>query len=217
MAEQVKFAVERREMLGKKVRQLRRQGILPGHIFGHNRESIAIQFDAKEFSRFLKAHGPTTLLSLSVGTGAAETAVVRHVQHDPRTYDIQHVDFQHVEMSEPMRAAIPIRLEGESSAVKNFEGVLLQLLESLEVEALPGNLPEAVTLDIGDMNEMKDTRYVRDLRVPNNVTILTGADEPVVKIEPPRIAVEEAAPTAAETPAAPEAEAPAAGEAGTEG
>ena len=221
MPEQVKFAVAPREITGKKVRQLRRRGILPGNIFGHGRESRPIQFDAHEFSKFLKGHGPTTLLSLTLDSGAAETAVVRHVQHDPRTNAIQHVDFMHIEMSEPIKVAIPIRLTGESPAVKNFDGVMLQLLETLEVESLPANLPNAVALDISDMAEMKETRYVRDLRVPPSVTVLTDADEPVVKIEPPRIVVEEVAPAAAaaaEAPAAaPAGEAATAPEAGTEG
>lgn len=219
MPEQVKFAVQPREVTGKKVRQLRRRGILPGNIFGHNRESQAIQFDALEFSRFLKAHRGTTLLALTVDSGTAETAVVRHVERDPRTNSIQHVDFMHIEMSEPIKVAIPIHLEGVSPAVKNYDGVLLQLLEAIEVEALPANLPDAVTLDISDMAELKETRYVHHLRVPANVTVLTGSDEPVVKIEPPRIIVEEAAPVAAEAPAEPTGEAPAgeAGEAGGEG
>lgn len=219
MPEQVKFAVQPREMTGKKVRQLRRQGIIPGNIFGHDRASKAIQFDAHEFSRFLKDHGPTTLLALTLDSGAAETAVVRHVQHDPRTNAIQHVDFMHIEMSEPIKVAIPIHLTGESPAVKNYDGVLLQLLETLEVEALPGDLPEAFTLDVSDMAEMKDTRYVHDLRVPPNVTVLTSTDEPVAKVEPPRIVVEEVtpAPAAAEAPAAEATPAGEAGEAGTEG
>ncbi|HLZ21821.1 MAG TPA: 50S ribosomal protein L25 [Ktedonobacterales bacterium] len=200
MPEHVKFVVERREITGKKVRQLRSQGILPGNIFGHDRASKAIQLDAAEFRRFLKLHGPTTLLALTLGSEPAETAVVRHVQHDPRTNAIQHVDFMHVEMSEPMKAAIPIRLEGVSPAIKNFDGVLLQLLETLDVEALPANLPEAVVLDISDMEDLKETRYVRDLRVPSNVTVLSDRDEPVVKIEPPRLVVEEVAPAAAAEP-----------------
>ncbi|HLJ81491.1 MAG TPA: 50S ribosomal protein L25 [Ktedonobacterales bacterium] len=217
MPEQVKFAVQPREMTGKKVRQLRRRGILPGNIFGHNRESKAIQFDALEFSRFLKTHAGTTLLALTLDSGAAETAVVRHVERDPRTNVIQHVDFMHIEMSEPIKVAIPIHLEGVSPAVKNYDGMLLQLLETLEVEALPANLPEAVALDISDMTELKETRYVHHLRVPANVTVLTGTDEPVVKIEPPRIIVEEAVPAAAEAPALAAEEAPASAEAGEAG
>lgn len=222
MPQQVAFSVERRDVIGKKVRRLRLQGLIPGNIYGHNRESIPVQLSAHDFSRFIRAHAATTLLSLQLDSGPAEAAVVRHVQREPRTHAIQHVDFMHVEMSEPIKVRVPIRFEGESSAVKNFDGVLLQLLEALEVEALPADLPEAVTLDIGDMTEIKDTRYVRDLRVPANVTVLAAADEPVAKIEPPRIAVEEVAPapeaaTAPEAEAAPVPETTPAEESGTEG
>lgn len=210
MPEQVKLSVERREILGKRVRRLRRQGILPGNIFGHQRESVPIQLNAQEFSRFLKTHAPTTLLSLKLGRSAAQTAVVAHVQHDPVTSAIQHVDFMHVELSKPMKARIPIRLVGQSSAVKNLNGVALQLLETLEVEALPASLPEAITLDISDMTGLNDMHYARDLPVPPDVQVLTDPDEPVMKIEPPTVAVEEAPLVAAEE------EEPTA-EAGTEG
>lgn len=219
MPQQVAFSVERRDVTGKKVRRLRLQGMIPGNIYGHNRESIPIQLSAHDFSRFIRTHPATTLLSLQLDSGPAEPAVVRHVQREPRTNAIQHVDFMHVEMSEPIKVRVPIHFEGESPAVKNLDGVLLQLLESLEVEALPGDLPEAVMLDIRDMTEMKDTRYVRDLRVPANVTVLADADEPVAKIEPPRIAIEEAAPTPEVAPAPEAAPAPKTTpeEAGTEG
>lgn len=220
MPQQAAFAVERRDVIGKKVSRLRRSGIIPGNIYGHNRESIPIQFNAHDFKRFLHTHAATTLLALQLDSGSPETAIIRHVQRDPRTNDIQHVDFFHLEMSEPIKLRVPIRIEGEAPAVKQFDGVLLQLLEYLEVEALPADLPEAVSVDITSMADLKDTRFVRDLRVPANVTVLTDADEAIVKIEPPRIAVEEAAPAAApekaaaEEAATPEAATP---EAGTEG
>jgi large subunit ribosomal protein L25 len=212
MPDQVNFTAQRRELRGKKVRFLRRQGLLPANIYGRERESVPIQINGHDFGRFLATHPAATLLRLSLGDGQSDTVVVRHVQHRPSTGAIQHVDFMHVELTEPIRVRIPIRLEGEAPAVKTADGVLLQLLETLEVEALPGDLPPGLVLSVSDMATLKDVHYVRDLQVPPGVKVLTASDEPVVKIEPPRIAVEvaEVAPAqppeegeAAETPEAP--------------
>lgn len=208
MPDRVSFAVQPREIMKKKVGRLRRQGIIPGNIYGRNRTSVPIQMDAHDFERLLATHAPTTLLRLTVG-GKGETAVVRHVQHNPRNGAIEHVDFLHVEMSEPLRVRIPVRLEGSAPALKITDGIMLQMLDTVEVEALPGNLPDAIGLDVSDMETLKATHYVRDLKVPPRVTVLTDPEEPVAKIEPPRVVVEEVAPVAAaapaeEVPAAPE-------------
>lgn len=217
MPQQVDFAVERREVLGKKVRRLRSQGIIPGNIFGGDKASMPIQFDGHTFERFLATHGATTVLALRIAGGPAETTVVRHVQHEPVTGKIEHVDFQLIEMSQPMKARVPIRLRGEAPAVKIFDGVLLHLLDTVEVEALPANLPDAVEADISGLEELKSMLHVRDLAIPQGVTVLTDADETIVKVEPPRVVVEEIPEAVAPAPtgeqeAVPAAEAPAAEE-----
>jgi len=128
------------------------------------------------------------------------------VQHEPVTGGIQHVDFMRVEMSKPIRARVPVRVVGQAPAEKLVDGLPLQLLESVEVEALPGDLPVALDVDISDMTELNATHSVSDLRVPRGVKVLTDTDEPVIKIEPPRIAVEEVAPAASEEETAERAE-----------
>lgn len=207
MPEQVTFAAQRRNIMGKAVRRLRREGLIPANVYGHNRESIPIQINALDFGRFLKTHGPTTILRLNLGDGAAgEMAVVRHVQHEPRTSDIQHVDFMHVEMTEPIHARIPIHIEGEAPAVKLTDGILLHLAEAVDVEALPTALPDAVTLDVSGLQAINDSLHVSDLHIPSGVKVLTDAAEPVVKIERPRVNVEglEPGPEAVPTEGAPE-------------
>lgn len=200
MPNQVPFTAQRRDVMKKKVSRLRRQGIIPGNIYGHNRTSVPVQLDAHDFERFLATHSATTVLSLTLD-GTSETAVVRHVQHNPRNGTIQHVDFLHIEMSEPIRVRVPIHLEGDAPALKLTDGMMLQMLDTVEVESLPGELPDAIILDVTDMDDLNATHYVRDLKVPSRVTLLTDPDEPVAKIEPPRIQVEETTPAAPEAPA----------------
>lgn len=205
MPDQVTFPARKRDVMGKAVKRLRRQGLIPGNIYGHGRASVPIQLDAHEFELFLHRHAATTLLRLSLdGGGAPETALVRHVQHEPRTGAIQHVDFLHVELSEPIRARVPLRLEGESPAVRAGDGVLLHLMDAIEVEALPTNLPSALTLDVSGLAEVKAALHVRDITLPRGVKLLTDPDELVVKIDPARVIAEEpaAAEAAEEIPAA---------------
>jgi large subunit ribosomal protein L25 len=210
MAEQVTFAAQRRTAFGKAASKLRRQGIVPANIIGRGRDSVAIQLNAHDFERFLAKHSPTTVLQLTLDGGkAGENVVVQHVQHEPVSRAIQHVDFLHVDMRRLMRARVPIHLVGEAPGVKLYDGIVLTLLDHIDVEALPADLSEVVSLDIGNLVDLKSTLYVRDVVTPASIKVLTDPDEPVVKLEPPRIAAEEvpaAAPeAAAQTEGAPAA------------
>ncbi|MBF6590582.1 MAG: 50S ribosomal protein L25 [Ktedonobacterales bacterium] len=203
MSEQVTLTVQKRTMTGKAVRQLRRQGMLPANVYGGHRPSIAIQIDARELTRILKAHGPTTLFRLA---GAAdrgdETVMIRHVQRGATSGAIQHIDFMHVEMSEVLRARIRIHVAGESPAVKLHGGILIHSLDTLEVEALPDELPETIQVDISELTELNSSIFVRDLQLPDSVKLLTNLDEPVITVSAPRSAPAEAAATETAAPLA---------------
>lgn len=202
MPEQARLRTAKRTVFGKHVKTLRSQGLLPGNVYGRDTSSLAIQLDAHEFEQFLTHHHNTAMMRLDFGKGTpAETAIVRHVERAPVTGKILHVDFMRIVMSQPIKARIHIELTGEAPAVKTFGGMLLHQLDSIEVEALPGELPESVKLDVSQLTELKSTLHVSDLQLPPSVRILTDADEPVAKIEPPRTLVEEV-PAAAEEPVA---------------
>ncbi len=167
MTQRAVLQVARRELLGKAVKALRHDGILPGNLYGKGKPSQPVQLDAREFGKFIVSHGPATLIELHIdGDKRGETVMIQQVQREAVSHSVQHVDFLSMQMSKPFRLHVPIRLEGEAPAVKRDNGVLLHVLESVEVEALPANLPESLTLEIGDMDELKSTRHVRDLRVP---------------------------------------------------
>ena len=209
MPERATLQAQKRTVLGKKVRQLRREGVLPGNVFGNQQHpSIAIQVDALEFAHMLKSHGRTTIYRLVIGPdGGEETVLVRHIEREPVSGAIQHIDFMHVEMNQPLRVRVPIHLTGVAPAIKEFDGILLHQLDSIEIEALPANLPDALTLDVSGMTELNTPLYVRDVAVPTDVTVLTPEDEAVATVTPPRVvAAEEEAPEAA---AATEEQAPA--------
>jgi large subunit ribosomal protein L25 len=198
MAEQAKLQVQMRTVLGKAVKQLRRQGVIPANLTGRHSEPVAIQVDRTALERFMKAHGRTTLIGMAISGAAEQTAMIAHVQREPVSGKIQHVDFLQVEMNQPMKVRVPIHVEGEAPAVKNGDGILLHLRNDIEVEALPSNLPEALTIDVSALEKVDDAVYVRDLKVPPRVQLVhMSPDEPLIKVAVTRAAIEEAAGEAA--------------------
>jgi large subunit ribosomal protein L25 len=220
MPEKVTIQAQPRTITGKAVKRLRKQGIIPAHVYGHGRDSAAIQLDGHAFEHFLATHRGMTLLGLNLGDGQGEdTVVIAHVQHEPATHTIQHVDFLHVELSQAIRARVPIHLQGDAPALKISGALMLHLLDAVEVEARPADIPEALQLDVSDMEELKTAKRVSDLIVPPRVKVLTDAEEPVLKVEPSKLTLELEAAASAEAEAAPEAaaaETPAAEETPTE-
>jgi large subunit ribosomal protein L25 len=194
MAEQVVLQAEKRTVTGKAVRNLRRAGTLPANLTGRKQEAEAIQVNGHEFERLLKAHGPTTIIKLAIAPSRqTQNAVVGRVSRDPITGAIEHIDFRHVEMNVAMRARVPLHVVGESPAVKAREGILLHLLNDLEVEALPADLPEAIEVDVSSLDAVDAAVHVKDLPLPGKVKAITDAEEPVIKVTQTRAAIEEAA------------------------
>lgn len=204
-----RLRVEPRAVLGKKVRQLRRKGVLPAVIFGHG-DSIPIQLDAHEFELGYRRWGRTTLITLT-GVDGDIPALVQTVERDRRTGRLVHADFFRVSLTERVRAAVPLHFVGEPPAVKNLGGVLLHAMDEVRVEALPQDIPRRIDVDLSGLETMDDAVHVRDLIVDTaQIKLLDDVDELVVKVVPPR-AVEEVAPKPApEVVVAPEGEAPAA-------
>lgn len=180
------LSAEPRSIVGKKVRFLRRQGIVPGNIYGHA-ASTAIQIPARDVEHTIHRAGRTQLVSLAVKGSEPTTVLVKGWQRHPYKGNLLHVDFYRVLMTETLRMDVPIRLSGEAPAVKLTGGTPFQPLSSLSVECLPGDIPEAIEVDISNLEEVDASIYVRDLAAPSGVTILTDGDEMVVKIMAPTV------------------------------
>jgi len=180
---QTELLVTTREILGKKVRFLRRQGITPVHLFGHNVESVALQCDTAQLKRVLAQTGRTRLISLKVDEAKKpRNVVVREVQREPRTSELLHVDFYQVSMAEKIRVEVPIVSIGEAPALKLKENFLLQELNSLSVECLPGEIPNRVDIDLTSLTEVGQAIHVRDITLDKEGTILNNPEQLVVKI-----------------------------------
>jgi len=168
-----------RTVTGRHVRALRRSGQLPRVIYGHNVEPVIISMDAREASRVLGRLSSSSLITIDVD-GKEYPSLVREKQINYVKRNLIHVDFQVVSLTEKIRANVGILLTGASLAVKDFNAMLINGLTELEVEAFPQDLPERVVVDIAALLKIGDAIHVKDIVLPENVTVMSSPDEMVV-------------------------------------
>lgn len=182
--DQIELTLEKRDVTGKKVKQLRVQGIVPAVVYGHHFDPLTVQVEEKALRQAVREAGTSRLIDLKIpGFMSTEKALIRDLLRDPISRDILHVDFYRVSMTERITAEIPIAFVGESPALGNSMFMLYYGLESVQVECLPGDLPESIEADLSALRDAGDAMYVRDLAVPDKVTILTDPEELVVRVE----------------------------------
>jgi len=181
--ERVELKAEKRTVLGKKVKRLRREGIVPAVLYGHEVESVPLQVEERELRRILSQAGEHHLIELKIGRSRKPQMVLaRDVQWDVITRRPLHVDFYAVVMTEKITTALPVVLVGEAPATARGDVVLVQNLDEVEIECLPSDLIEAIEVDVSGLEEVDQAIYVKDLRVPPTVEILTDPDEIVAKV-----------------------------------
>jgi large subunit ribosomal protein L25 len=196
------LAAEPREVLGKKVAALRREGRLPGVVFGHGVTSENVSLDAHEFELLRRKAGQNALIDLSVHGKKARPVLVHGVQVHPVNRRPLHVDLFLVRMTEELTVEVPLVAHGTSLAVVNENGTLLHPIESVRVKALPDHLPQSIEYSIDSLVDFDAVIKVSDLAIPDDVTLLTDPEEVVAKVLQPRLQVEEAALEAEEAEAA---------------
>ena len=181
------LSLSRRTVTGKKVKRLRKQGILPVHMYGNGIDSQSLQAEAGELRRILPRVGTNIPVSVAVdGSDDENICFVREVQRHPVTEDLLHVDFIRVDITQTISAEVPITLIGHAPATQQG-GTLLQPLTSLLVEALPMNIPASVEADVSGLDDFEKSIVVSDINVADNVTVLTDSDEFVARVTPPRV------------------------------
>ena len=199
-ATRTELSVGPREVLGKKVKQLRRQGLTPANIYGHRVQSTAIQVSTDGLRHVLRTAGRNDIVYLQLDGEEARPTFIRTVQRNPVTDAILHVDFYQISLKEKVRLEVRLYLVGEAPAVELYGGTLLHSLDEIAVEGLPTDIPSRIELDVSGLTEIGDSLHVRDLPIPPNVTVLTDPDLVVASVAAPAKAeVEEVA--AEEVPA----------------
>ncbi|HSL97553.1 MAG TPA: 50S ribosomal protein L25 [Candidatus Deferrimicrobiaceae bacterium] len=186
------LAAEPREVTGKKVARLRRDGRLPAVVYGRDVESSSVSLDAREFEALRKQAGPNTLIDLQVDGGKPSPVLVQDVQLHRVTRRPLHVDLYVVRMTDELTVDVPLVAEGLSEAVTVHGGTLLHVTESVRVRALPDKLPQSIHYSIDSLLTFDDAVHVSDLAIPPDATLLTDPGEIVAKVLPPRVEIEEA-------------------------
>ncbi len=190
------LTAHRRELTGKHVAKLRREGILPAVVYGHGEPSQPIQIDEKAFDTLRRSAGRHALIDLKIDGGRTHPAVIHGIQEHPVKRRPLHVDFYLVKMTEEMTMDVPLEPVGSSVAVEKHGGTLLQTLDHVRLRALPGDMPQTLEFDISVLDSFDAAIHVRDLPLPPKVTLLSDPDEPVAHVQPSRAEVEREAVTA---------------------
>lgn len=180
-----------RSVTGKKVKELRKSGQVPVHLYGRGIESQALQAEAHVLRRVLPQVGTNIPLSLELDAEGENICFVREIQRHPVTEEVLHVDFLRVDVSRAIQAEVPIALTGTSPAVRELGGTLLQPLLSLLVEALPMDVPASLQVDVSQLDDFEKGIFVRDIELGPTVTLVSDPDEMVARVSPPRLEVED--------------------------
>jgi len=201
----IKLALDPREVLGKKVKQLRKSGTIPVHLYGPGLESRPLQCDQSLLIRALSQAGGTTPINISVpGESGEQLTFAREIQWDPLRGNILHVDFLAVQANQPVSAQVPLSLVGDSPGAREAGGTVVQQLREVTVAALPLEIPSIIEVDLAQLTDPNGTIRAGDLDLGANVSLMTDSDDVIARIEVLR-EVEGAVPGEAQEPTAPEA------------
>ena len=187
----LEISAKTRETLGKKVKTLRKQGVIPAVVYGEKVKSMPLEVDYKEFEKVYKEGGESTIIKLKIQNPKSKkeetkNILIYDVSRDPVSDKFIHIDFYVVRMDKVITTEVPLVFEGESSAVETEEGTLIKNIIEVEVEALPANLPSELKVDISVLKTFDDLIHVKDLKVPQDVKILAEPNEVVASVTPPR-------------------------------
>ncbi|MBK7453510.1 MAG: 50S ribosomal protein L25 [Anaerolineales bacterium] len=179
--EKVILKATKRDVLGKQVRALRRDGQLPAVIYGrHVDQPVSISLDAHVAEQVFAKLTSSTLVTIEVAGGEEFTAIVREKQRNYIKGNLTHVDFLALDLTEKIRTKVRLTFVGVAPAVKDYSAVLVHRMDALEVECLPTDLPERITVDISSIREIGNNIHVREIPLPENVLVLDDEDDVVI-------------------------------------
>jgi large subunit ribosomal protein L25 len=185
----LELTLDARDALGKANKRLRREGIVPGVVFGKGEASTPVQVDAKTFETLYRSAGRTSVVKFRLpGHNRATSGIIKSVQRHPLSGSALHVDFFLVNLKQEMEIDVPLVFTGEAPAVEATGGTLLHNLSSIHVKALPNDIPHEISVDVSVLHSLDVAIHVRDLSLNRDlVHVLTDGDTLVATVVPPRI------------------------------
>lgn len=188
MTEQKKYklSAKTREITGKKVKQLRKQDLIPAILYGHSTDPVCLSVVKTEFKKIYSEAGSSSLVELKIDDKNAVKVITYEPQYNPVSDEPIHIDFYKVRMDEKIKTEIPLEFIGESDAVTKEDGSLVTNKDNVEVECLPADLIPMIEVDISVLKTFDDQITVADLKVPSGIEILSESEEVIAMVEPPR-------------------------------
>ncbi len=198
--EEITLTAQPRTVIGKQVRQLRREGQVPAVIYGHRTAPVPVQIEERALRTVLQHAGGTQLVKLTVGDGQAPRMVLlREVQREPISRRLVHIDLYEVVMTERIRSEIPVLFTGVSPAVTRGDGLMYHGVESVEVECLPSDLIPHIEVNLSSLTQVDQEITVGDLQLGDKFQVLSDPSEVLARVIPARAEeIEELAPAAGE-------------------
>ena len=180
------LTVSPRTVVGKANAKLRAEGFVPGVVYGHKRDTLLVQCEARQLASFYELAGDSSLIDLTVGDAKPIKVLVQSVSYEPVSGRIEHVDFYAVNMAETVQTDVVLRFEGVSPAVKDLAGILVKNKSTLKVKCLPQDLVKEIVVDISSLRTFDDEILVKDIKLPTTLTVLDSPDDIIVTTTPPR-------------------------------
>jgi large subunit ribosomal protein L25 len=190
-----------RTVIGKKVKYLRKEGLIPATVYGKGFDAVSTQVSGREFELVLRKAGRTSLIDLNLDGHGMQSVFVQDIQRHPVTRAILHIDFKVVDLKKLVYMEVPLTMVGESPLVARGDALLNHVLNVVMVEALPNDLPQHIEIDISSLDALDKSIHVRDLSTSAGYKILADADQVLLSLAQLRAA--EDVPAAA-APAEPE-------------
>ncbi|MGB2962919.1 MAG: 50S ribosomal protein L25 [Anaerolineales bacterium] len=183
-----KYVLEakKRDVIGKKVKALRREGLLPAVIYGSGIDPIPLTLNTREVRQTLSVIGANTLVTLKIDK-KEYLALVRDLQREVIMRDLLHIDFQAVSLEERITSTVPVVVVGEAPAVKEMNALLVSGLDELQIEAKAKDLPDTIHVDVSELSEIGDNIKVKDLTISGDVRILDDPEEIVIVVAAPTL------------------------------
>jgi large subunit ribosomal protein L25 len=183
-----KYVLEakKREIIGKQVKALRREGLLPAVIYGSDIEPMPLTLNTNEVRQILSVTGANTLITIKIGK-KEHLALVRDLQREVINRNLLHIDFQAVSMEETISTTVPVLVVGESPAVKELNALLVTSLDYLQIEAKAKDLPDTISVDVSELVQIGDNILVKDLIISGDVNILDDSELTVVVVAAPTL------------------------------
>lgn len=168
------------------VKNLRKDGKIPAELYGHNVKNIHLAVNLNEFQKAYKKAGDSSIVEITMGDGKSHPAIIQEVQLHYLTNTPIHVDFYQVSMTEKLKAKVALEFTGEAPAIKTLGGVLVKVINEVEVQCLPADLPHKIAVDISSLSDFSKSIHIKDLNISEKVQVVSNPEEVVAKVQAPR-------------------------------